>query len=233
MRRVPGGFALWLGRHVCLLVLASAAFFALLALLRVMEPYPLKGWSELRDTLMGMGLLGPLAFVLLTAVLPLVSPLTILIVTGAASFGTAAGMALSYAGALLNANLTFLLVRALDIEEVWGTGERTARIRRTIRARGFHLVLLFQMVSVFPFVAINSAAAAAGIPWRDFMKATLLGVVPAVVIYSLVGEVVVSRFLPPDVYFAFILLVLLTIVVTALKERSARFRQRRPPSADR
>ena len=65
------------------------------------------------------------------------------------------------------------------------------------------------------------------------MKATLLGVVPAVVIYSLVGEVVVSRFLPPDVYFAFILLVLLTIVVTALKERSARFRQRRPPSADR
>jgi uncharacterized membrane protein YdjX (TVP38/TMEM64 family) len=213
--------------HGCLVILMCAAFFAILSLLRITEPHALRDWTILRDMLGGTGVAGPLIFVLLVAVVPLVAPLSILIITGAASFGPEYGMLLSYIGSLLNANLTYYLVRTLSIEEMWGKRESTARIKAAIRRKGFHFVVILQMLSIIPFVAINSAAAASGISWRDFFTATLVGVIPAIVLNSMLGEAVVSRLFPPDVYFAFIVLVLLAIIVTALRNRTIRFRKKR------
>jgi uncharacterized membrane protein YdjX (TVP38/TMEM64 family) len=212
----------WLRLHACLIILMASAFIAILVLLRLTEPSPLRNWSVLRDVLKSTGVAAPLVFVLIMAVLPLAAPLSILIITGAASFGPFYGMLLSYIGSLLNANLTYFLVKTLSVEELWGKRERTARIKEAIRRRGFHLVILFQMLSVIPFVVINSAAAASGISWRDFMAATMVGVLPAIALNSFLGETVVSKLLPPDFYFAFILLVLLVIIVAALKNRDIR-----------
>ena len=210
-------------RRLCLAVLMGAAFWAILGLLRIADSRILSDWAVLRDALLDLGAAGPLIFLLVVAVLPLVAPLSILIITGATSFGPVHGMLLSYAGAVLNASLTFFLVQGLGIEEKWGTEPNSARLKDAIRRRGFHLVLLLQGLSLIPFVAINSAAAASGIRWKDFMGATLLGVVPSIAINSFLGEAVVSRIFPPDIYFAFILLVLLAVITAAFVRHEVPF----------
>jgi len=218
----PDTYFSWFRHHLCLLILSIAAFFSILEVFRITDPYPLSGWFELRATLEDLGYPGMLVFVLLVAVMPLVSPITILFITGSASFGPYLGMILSYLGAILNANLTFFLVRTLSIEEMWGKADKTARIKAAIRRNGFRIVLLLQVMLVVPFVAINSAAAASGVLWKDFMKATVLGVLPSVVLYSLIGEALVLRFLPPEIYFAVIAVVLLVIIITAWQKGDAR-----------
>jgi uncharacterized membrane protein YdjX (TVP38/TMEM64 family) len=215
----------WFKHHLCMVVLLAASFFSIFGLLRITEPYPLRNWDLLRDLLNGPGLEAQLVYLLLMAVVPLFAPLSILIITGAASFGPVHGMLLSYLGSLLNANLTFFLVKTLSVEHMWGRTKNTARIKEAISRRGFHLVLLLQMLSIIPFVAINSAAAASGVSWKDFFGATLLGVIPAVVLNSFVGETVVARLFPPDFYFSFILVVFLALIITAIRNRDIHFKK--------
>lgn len=214
-------------RGLSLLVFSFVVFFAVLGLLRVTDPYFLKDWIYLRLTLEDLGIAGALIFVFLISTLPLMSPLSLLIITGAASFGPVPGMVLSYIGSLINANIAFVLVKSLNIDDRWGHEERTARIKETIQRNGYPIVLLLQVATIFPFIAINSAAAAAGVDWKDFMKATSLGILPSILIYSFLGEVLVSRFLSPQVYFALIIVVVLTIVSTALRKQKIRLRRKR------
>lgn len=221
-----GTYSPWVRRHACLIVLTVLAFLSILALFRVIDPYPLQDWMNLRETLVDLGMVGPVVFVLLTAVLPLFSPISILVITGAASFGPIPGMILSYIGAQINANITFLLVRTLAIEEKWGKGESTSKIKAAIRRKGFPIVFLMQTLTLFPFVAVNSAAAASGVRWEDFMKATLVGTILPIVIYSLIGEALVPRIMPPEVYFAFVALVFVVIVVAAFRKRDAYLRRK-------
>lgn len=216
-----------LRRGIGLGVFSGAAFLAVLGLMHVIDPYPLKDWIYLRLSLQDLGLIGPLVFVILISVLPLISPLSLLIVTGSASFGPVPGMILSYVGSLINANIAFLLVKALGVEDRWGNEDRTARIKRTIQRNGYPIVLLLQLATVFPFIAVNSAAAAAGVEWKDFMKATFVGILPSMALYSFLGEAIVSDLLSPQVYFALIIVVFLTIVLTALRKKDLRLRRKR------
>ena len=216
-----------LRRGIGLGVFSGAAFLSVLGLLHVIDPYPLKDWIYLRLSLQDLGVIGPLVFVILISVLPLISPLSLLIVTGSASFGPVPGMVLSYVGSLINANIAFLLVKALGVEDRWGNKDRTARIKQTIQKNGYPIVLLLQLATVFPFIAVNSAAAAAGVEWKDFMKATFVGILPSMALYSFLGEAIVSDLLSPQVYFALIIVVFLTIVLTALRKKNVRLRRKR------
>jgi uncharacterized membrane protein YdjX (TVP38/TMEM64 family) len=216
-----------LRRGIGLGVFSGAAFLAVLGLMRIIDPYPLKDWIYLRLSLQDLGVIGPLIFVVLISVLPLISPLSLLIVTGSASFGPVPGMILSYVGSLINANIAFLLVKALGVEDRWGNEARTARIKLTIQKNGYPIVLLLQLATIFPFIVINSAAAAAGVEWKDFMKATFVGILPSMALYSFLGEAIVSDLLSPQVYFALIIVVFLTIVLTALRKKNIRLRRKR------
>ncbi len=221
-----GMYSPWIRHHVCLVVLTVLAFLSILELLRIIDPYPLRDWMNLRKTLVDLGLVGPVIFVLLTAVLPLFSPMSLLVITGSASFGPAPGIILSYIGAQINANITFFLVRTLAVEERWGKGESASRVKASIRRNGFPIVFLMHALSVFPFVAVNSLAAASGIRWEDFVKATLAGTILPIVIYSLIGEALIPRIMPPEVYFAFVAIILLVIIVAAVRKRDVHLRRK-------
>lgn len=208
-----------LRRALSFAVFSCATFLAVLSFLSLIDPYPLKDWNYLRLSLQEMGFAGPLVFILLVAVLPLFSPLSLLIVTGSATFGALPGLILSYLGSLINANIAFFLVKALGVEDRWGNKDRQAAIKKSIQRHGYPIVLVLQLVAVFPFVAVNSAAAAAGVEWRDFMKATLVGVLPSMTIYSFFGERIVIEFFSPRAYFAVIIVVFLAIVLLALRKK--------------
>ena len=215
-------------RMLSLTILVLITFFSIFGLFSIIDPYPLKDWIYLRLTLRDLGFFGGIIFVILMSVTSLVSPISLFIMTGSASFGPITGMILSYIGALLNANLTFFVVKALSVDREWGRDKRSVRIKRSIQSNGYPLVLILQLITVIPFVAINSAAAASGVKWKDFMKATSMGVLPCIIIYSLLGERVVSDLVSPRIYFAFISVVAICIMVIALKKkRNSHFRGKR------
>jgi len=214
-------------RALSLAAFFGIVFLSLLGLFEIIDPYPLQGWIYLRLSLQDFGIFGIVTFVVLVGILPLASPLSLLIMTGAAAYGPFPAMVLSYIGSLINANLVFFLVKALSIDRAWSPDSYAYRYRSAIREYGFQLVLVLQLVTIIPFTVINSAAAAAGIRWRDFMKATLVGIVPTIVIYSLLGDIVAERFFSPRIYFALIGVVALSIFALAVHKKNVQLRFKR------
>ncbi len=206
-------------RSLSLGILILIAFFSVLGLFEVADPYPFRGWIYFRLTLEDLGFSGGIIFIVMVAVMSLITPISLFIMTGAASFGPLPGILLSYIGAILNANLTFFLVKALSIDDKWGQDKRTSRIKEMIGRNGYPIVLFLQLITLIPFVAINSAAAASGVKWKDFMKATSMGVLPCIVIYSFLGNMIVSDLISPRVYFAFITVVAVCIIGISLKRK--------------
>ena len=83
------------------------------------------------------------------------------------------------------------------------------------------IVLVLQLATVLPFTLINAAAAGSGVSWKDFMKATSVGVWPCVILYSFLGNRIVAKSVSPEVYFAAISVAALTLIVLAVKKRNS------------
>lgn len=213
-------------------VFIAIIFFAILVTLKIVEPYPLQDWVYLRLTLSDLGLLGALIYIAITSILPLFAPLSLLIVTGAAAFGPFYGILLSYIGAIINANITYFLVKSLSIEHAWGDPQeapRSYKIKISIQRRGYLIILFFQLITIIPFVLINSAAGAAGISWRPFMKATGIGILPCIFIYTFIGEKIATNMLSPELYITCVSVAALCIIGIAIRKSHIKDRKKGIP----
>jgi len=213
-------------RFAFIFLLSFIGFFWVMGIFSYLDPYPLKDWIHLRVMIEKIGISGALLFIFCVAIMPLGAPLSLLVMAGSSAYGAPLGMALSYIGCLINANLAFFIVKALGVEKAWGHGKKTHWVKNTIRKNGYPLVLMLQMLIIIPFTAINSAAAASGVCWRDFMKATILGIVPSVTLFSLLGHMVLAHFFTPRFYFSFICAVVFVIILVALAKKNAQLRNK-------
>jgi uncharacterized membrane protein YdjX (TVP38/TMEM64 family) len=201
-------------------------FFSLLGFFSVIDIYPLNDWLHFRLTLQKIGISGAVLFIMMVATMPLAAPLSLIVMAGSSAYGAPMGMALSYIGCLLNANIAYFLVKSMRIENSWGQGKRSHKVKSAIRKNGYPLVLMFQILTFIPFTAINSAAAASGVCWRDFMKATALGIVPSIALFSMIGHMFAGRFLSPRFYFASISVMALIILFVAVRKKNAHLREK-------
>jgi uncharacterized membrane protein YdjX (TVP38/TMEM64 family) len=209
-------------RWLSLCLLGLLAFISILGMFEILNPYPLKDWIYLKITLNSMGLTGVLTYISMVAVLPLFSPLTLIIVTGAAAFGPVKGFFFSYIGCMLNANIAYLLVKVLSIEDRWGNGRRSIHVKNAIQQHGYIIVMSLQLITIIPFTLINAAAAGSGISWKDFMKATSIGLGPCILLYSVMGTRLISGMVSPRIYFAGVFVIILLLIVIALRKKNAR-----------
>jgi uncharacterized membrane protein YdjX (TVP38/TMEM64 family) len=206
-------------RWLSLCLLGLLAFISILGMLQILNPYPLKDWIYLKIALNNMGFSGVLTYIMMLAILPLFSPLTLIIVTGAAAFGPVKGFIFSYIGCILNANIAYILVKVLSIEERWGNGRRSIQVKNAIQRHGYIIVMSLQLITIIPFTLINAAAAGSGISWKDFMKATTIGLCPCILLYSVMGTRLISNMVSPRVYFAGVFVMILLLVVIALRKK--------------
>lgn len=210
-------------------LLSLIGFFSIMGIFSYIDPYPLKDWIHLRIILQKVGVSGVLMFIFCVAIMPLAAPLSLLVMAGSSVYGAPLGMVLSYVGCLINANLVFFLVKTLGVETAWGHGKKTFRVKKAIKENGYPLVLILQIITILPFTAINFAAAASGVCWRDFMKATILGIVPGITIFSLLGHLVLTQFFTPRFYVSFICAALFVITLVALIKKYAQLREKTIP----
>ncbi len=211
-------------RSIIMTFLVLLGFFSILGIIHYIDPYPLKNWLCLRIALQKIGLSGLFVFVLCVATMPLAAPLSLLIMAGSSAYGAPLGIVLSYVGCILNANLVYFLVRGLHLEDSWGGSRRSLRVRNAIRKNGYVLVLVFQLITIIPFMVINSAAAATGVRWRDFMKATAFGIIPSIVVFSYIGEAMLEAVFSPRFYFALVFCATMVITTAAFRKKNAQLK---------
>jgi uncharacterized membrane protein YdjX (TVP38/TMEM64 family) len=107
-------------------------------------------------------------------------------------FGRWFGAAYALVGTTLGASCFFLVVQSGLSGLIERAGPRAARISSGFRNNGLSYLLFLRIVPVFPFVLVNVAAALGRLPLPTFIVGTLIGIVPSIVIYASLGQLLMN-----------------------------------------
>lgn len=120
-------------------------------------------------------------------------PGSVLTIAGGAIFGFGLGALVNWTGALIGATLAFLLARALGLDAVRRVlGHRADRLDQLAGAHGFTTVLRLRLIPVMPFNVLNFGAGLAGVPLRDYLLGTAIGLVPGTLVYTWFADALMS-----------------------------------------
>ncbi|RMD90157.1 MAG: TVP38/TMEM64 family protein [Alphaproteobacteria bacterium] len=174
-----------------------AVFLLLLALAYLSGLYRYLSFATLRehlDSLQAMiaahRFVAVVALVVFYAILAAFSFPAMSLVTIAAGmlFGLWTGFLAVVVGASIGATLLFLIVRtALGDSLRRKAGPWLARFESGFQADEFHYLLALRLIPVFPFWVVNIAPAILGMRLRNFVLATMLGIIPGTFVYVWVG----------------------------------------------
>jgi uncharacterized membrane protein YdjX (TVP38/TMEM64 family) len=122
-------------------------------------------------------------------------PGSILTLGAGFAFGVGVGFVAVFLGANLGALAAFLLGRTLVrgwIEKKVMHNPRFLAIDRAVGEQGFKIVLLLRLSPVFPFSLLNYALGLTRVSLRDYALASLIGMVPGILMYVYLGSLVHS-----------------------------------------
>jgi uncharacterized membrane protein YdjX (TVP38/TMEM64 family) len=137
---------------------------------------------------LALGLFVAAYFVIVCTYIPGASIMTL---AGGFLFGTWLGAAATVIGATLGAIGAWWLVRTSLGEPLRHRAEKSGgllkRLIEGFRGNAFSYVLSLRLIPAAPFWLVNAAAGLGSAPLRPYALATLLGIIPATVIYSGIG----------------------------------------------
>jgi len=126
-------------------------------------------------------------------------PVTILIAATAASFGPWLGFAYALVGALASAALTYGIGAMMGRDALQNIlGRRLTDIRNKIARQGILAVAAIRLVPVAPFTLVNLVAGASGIGFTHYLVGTVLGLLPGLVLMSLLGSQIMRIIASPS-----------------------------------
>ncbi|MCF8106686.1 MAG: TVP38/TMEM64 family protein [Desulfohalobiaceae bacterium] len=164
------------------------------------------------------GLAAPLMSVLLMITQAIVAPLPAFLITAANGmiFGGFWGVVISLAGALMGALTSFFIARLFGevaVKKVVRNQKALYFIQHAGEKKGFYVILLARLLPFISFDIISYLAGLSGIRLRAFIPGTVLGMLPATIVYTLAGHNIPVMeehsplFLTFTVVFVFILIV--------------------------
>ena len=173
--------------------------------------------SKIREYLLSFGMVkGALVYLAIYtfSIRPFVPiPPTLYTFAGGFTFGPIWGTVLTVTGATLNASLCFLIARALgkDFVEKISKG-KFGKLNERLRDSGFKTLLLIRTSPVGPpFDLVSYSSGVLRIPFWSHFVATMVGVIPAVAVYSYFGGSITKGGL--TILIAFFLVVVISILV--------------------
>lgn len=173
--------------------------------------------SKIREYLLSFGMVkGALVYLAIYtfSIRPFVPiPPTLYTFAGGFTFGPIWGTVLTVTGATLNASLCFLIARALgkDFVEKISKG-KFGKLNERLRDSGFKTLLLIRTSPVGPpFDLVSYASGVLRIPFWSHFVATMVGVIPAVAVYSYFGGSITKGGL--TILIAFFLVVVISILM--------------------
>jgi uncharacterized membrane protein YdjX (TVP38/TMEM64 family) len=142
----------------------------------------------------GAGALGVLVFALAYVLATLLLlPGSLLTASAGFTFGPALGTLVVSPVSALAATLAFLLGRSVARDWVTrriASHPRFAAIDRATGESGFKIVFLLRLSPIFPFTLLNYALGLTSVRTRDYVAASVLGMLPATFVYVYLGSLV-------------------------------------------
>ena len=216
-----------------LLVALAALILGLVYLTPLRDLFHPDRIADARGRIDGLGALGPVAFIALTALaVAFGAPRLWFSALGGMAFGWGPGLVFAQAGTIVACWLTFRTSRALGHDFVRSRlGERLPRLERLMEHIGEHGILANILIRAQPVgnsFALNVLMGVTPIRTRDFLIGTFLGTLPETIIYALFGSSVGGE-LAFRIGLGIFLLVCLGLVMAWLARRHARGLSAPPP----
>lgn len=175
--------------------IARAMLFpiVLIALFAIAQYYGLayraRDRAAVEEALLEWGWRAPVLFVFASAAMTLMfGPRTLIGLIGGFIFGWV-GFFYTWAAAIISDTLGFALAYSLVrplIEKL--LGRRNQRVLHWIEVEGFWAVIVLRMMPFVPTFVINYGSGfAAGVRYRDYIFATMIGIVPGCLLFTLSG----------------------------------------------
>jgi phospholipase D1/2 len=131
----------------------------------------------------------PFAFAFAFPVLGLVVfPVTALSALVAFLFPPHIAIAISFSGIMMSAALLHWLGTRFEKNVRRALGSATTRVDEALSDHGIVTIAAVRMIPLAPFTFVNLVAGALGVPFRDYMLGTALGLTPGMIIVSLFGR---------------------------------------------
>jgi len=146
--------------------------------------------ASIRDYIQGFGRFSVVIYILAYTLntISIIPPIAALSLAAGLVFGKAWGALYLMIGAMLGTSCTFLISRLFGrgIVERLLKG-RFKNLDDLLERRGFMTVLFFRVIPIIPYEALNYAGGLSRMPFRDYFFATLIGLIPGVMISAFFG----------------------------------------------
>ncbi|MEM6614085.1 MAG: TVP38/TMEM64 family protein [Cyanobacteria bacterium P01_C01_bin.72] len=175
--------------HFLILLFLGAIFTVIgVVIIKDIEQQQLEMWLE------QTGLVAPLIYIVLYTIgTLLILPSTPLNMTGGAIFGIWWGTLWTTIAALVAAISAFVFTRTVGRELVsQKLGERWRAMDREIAQGGFFYLLAIRLLPLIPYGIVNFGAGLTAIKFKDYAIATLLGTLPGIFPFVMLGAGITS-----------------------------------------
>lgn len=143
--------------------------------------------------LRGLGIWGPLAFILLFVVLCVACvPSVFLTIAAGAVFGFGWGFAVAWLGAQLGASVAFFISRRVAHDWVHARLARLpylSAVEEAVSIEGWRIVGLLRLAPGSPFFLLNYVFGLSRVKYRDYVWATAISSIPGTLLFVYLGSV--------------------------------------------
>lgn len=153
-------------------------------------------------------------FLVIFALKPLILiiPSNILSISSGIVFGPFLGTILTTMGFFVSGSLAFFIARVLGQEAVNKILRGKAlNLNNRLEQNGFKVMFFLRLIPVLPYDPVSYAAGLSKVKYRDFIISSVVGVVPEVICYSIIGENAMNP-LSPKFFIPLGVIVLATII---------------------
>ncbi len=173
-----------------------------------------------REYILSFGIWAPVVSFFLMVFQSLAAPLPAFVITfaNAGLFGWAKGAALSWSSAMVGAILCFAIARLYGraVVEKFTTRRALKEVDVFFEKYGKWAVLIARLLPFVSFDIVSYAAGLTAMGWWEFIWATGLGQLPATLVYSYVGDMLVGSV--RNVVFGLLMLFALTTLIIMVRQ---------------
>jgi uncharacterized membrane protein YdjX (TVP38/TMEM64 family) len=199
--------------------LATAIIVAVYFLNRL-EVFKNHSAQDIKLFLDSLGLLAPIVYIVFFTFVPLTFfPDSVLAIAGGMAFGLVKGSLLTIIGALCGGSLAFFITRYLGQDAIKKFIKKDLSILgKHTEEKGFLVVLILRLIPLVPFDVISYSSGLSEIKYKDFLLATLIGIIPGVAVFSNIGDksLEAGSF---EFYISIALLIMLLVVSVIFKKK--------------
>ncbi|MBY6795155.1 TVP38/TMEM64 family protein [Clostridium botulinum] len=145
---------------------------------------------SIKEYINSYGAIAPIIYIILFTLVPLtLFPDSILAIAGGMAFGMVEGSVYTIIGAVCGASLSFYIARFLGrtvVEKlIRGKGKW---FEDGVEKNGFLVVFILRLIPLVPFDIISYGTGLSKIKFKDFVLATIVGIIPGILVFINLGD---------------------------------------------